>query len=36
MIQNDMLKYANKERKMEEEKWKIRLYAKRVRLEDRN
>ena len=26
---------ANRERNMEEKKWKIRIYAKRVRLEDR-
>ena len=35
-IQNNMLKDSNKERKMKEKKWKIRLYAKRVRLEDGN
>ena len=36
MIQNHMLKDANRERKMKEKKWRIRLCAKRVRLEDGN
>ena len=34
-IQNDMFKDVDRERKMEEKKWRIRFYAKQVRLADR-